>query len=126
MAKDMMAINGVWVPNPDGLEITYSTLDKYAKRNISGQLSRKIAAKKIKYTLNWAYFPEQAEFVALWELLAGLPEYATFTLPDPDGTMRTFVGYVGADISVTMMSYWDMGQGRESRWKSLKATVIER
>lgn len=32
--KNMMAVNGVWVPDPDGLEVTYSVLDKYAKRNM--------------------------------------------------------------------------------------------
>ena len=60
------------------------------------------------------------------DLLAALPEYAMFTLPHPDGTMHTFQGYLGGDTTVTMMSYWDMGQGCESRWKNLKATVIER
>ena len=124
--KNMMAVNGVWVPDPDGLEVTYSALDKYAKLNMSAQLSRKIAGKKLKYVLNWAYMPERAEFIALWNLLADLPEYAMFTLPHPDGTMHTFQGYLGGDTTVTMMSYWDMGQGCESQWKSLKATVIER
>lgn len=49
--KNMMAVNGVWVPDPDGLEVTYSVLDKYAKRNMSAQLSRKIAGKKLEICL---------------------------------------------------------------------------
>ena len=124
--NNILAVNGVWLPSPSGLEVTYNVLDKYAKRSMDGKLSRKIAAKKLKYTLNWPYMPNRADFILLWDTLASLPEYAMFTLPHPDGTMHTFQGYVGADLGVTMYSYWDMGRGCEARWKNLKATVIER
>lgn len=113
-------------PDPDGLEVTYSVLDKYAKRNMVRPAKPEDRREKTEICLELAYMPERAEFIALWNLLADLPEYAMFTLPHPDGTMHTFQGYLGADTTVTMMSYWDMGQGCESRWKSLKATVIER
>ena len=124
--NNILAVNGVWLPSPSGLEVTYNVLDKYAKRSMDGKLSRKIAAKKLKYTLNWPYMPNSADFILLWDTLASLPEYAMFTLPHPDGTMHTFQGYVGAELGVTMYSYWDMGLGCEARWKNLKATVIER
>lgn len=124
--KNMLAVNGVWLPNPSGLEITYNVLDKYAERAMDGRLNREIAAKKLKYTLNWPYMPDNTAFISLWNTLAGLPEFASFTLPHPDGTMHTFEGYLGADLGVTMYSYWDMGAGCEARWQSLQATVIER
>lgn len=76
--------------------------------------------------LEVAYIPDSAEFTALWNLLAGLPEYVTITAPHPNGTMHTFEGYVGADMGVTMRSYWDMGAGRMATWQSLQASLIER
>lgn len=124
--NNILAVNGVWLPNPAGIEVTYSVLDKYAERSMDGKLNREIAAKKIKYTLNWPYMPDNSAFIALWNTLASLPEYATFTLPHPDGTMHTFEGYLGADLGVTMYGYWDMGAKCEARWQSLKASVIER
>lgn len=126
MASNMFAVNGVWLPNPSGLEVTYSVLDKYAERSIDGVLNREIAAKKLKYTLNWPYMPGDAVFINLWETLAALPEYASFTLPHPDGTMHTFEGYLGADLGVTMYRYFDMSEQRMADWQSLKASVIER
>ena len=126
MASNMFAVNGMWLPNPSGLEITYIVLDKYAERSMDGKLNREIAAKKIKYTLNWPYMPGDSVFVNLWNTLAGLPEYASFTLPHPDGTMHTFEGYLGADLGLTMYSYFDMGSKKMSNWQSLKASVIER
>lgn len=122
----MLAVNGVWLPSPSGLEVTYNVLDKYAERSMDGRLNREIAAKKLKYTLNWPYMPDNAAFISLWNTLASLPEFASFTLPHPDGAMHTFEGYLGADLGVTMYAYWDMGQGCEARWQSLKATIIER
>ena len=126
MAKNMVTVNGTWIINPAGVDVVYSVLDKYAERDMNGILHREIAAKKIKYTLNWNYIPDSAEFAALWDLLAGLPEYVTITAPHPNGTMHTFEGYVGADMGVTMRSYWDMGEGRMSTWQSLQASLIER
>ena len=123
---NLIAVNDVWLPNPSGIKVTYSVFDKYADRSMDGLLNREISTKKIKYTLNWNYIPDSAEFVALWNLLASLPEYATITAPHPDGTMHTFEGYVGADIGVTMRSYWDMGEARMSTWQSLQASLIER
>ena len=124
--KCMISVNEVWLPNPSGLEVAYTVMDKYALRDINYKLHREIAAKKIKYTLNWNYIPDSAEFAALWDLLAGLPEYVTITAPHPNGTMHTFEGYLGADMGVTMRSYWDMGEGRMSTWQSLQASLIER
>jgi len=124
--KSMIAINDVWLPNPSGLEVRYAVIDKYGMRDLDYKLHREIAAKKIKYVLNWNYIPDSAEFVALWNLLASLPEYASITAPHPDGTMHTFTGYLGADMGVTMRSYWDMGEGRMSTWQSLQASLIER
>lgn len=124
--KSMISIDGVWLPNPSGLEVTYTVVDKYALRDLDFLLHREIAAKKIKYTLNWNYIPDSAAFAALWELLASLPEYATITAPHPNGSMHTFEGYLGADMGVTMRSYWDMGEGRMSTWQSLQASLIER
>lgn len=69
--------------------------------------------------------PDNDEFISMWNLFASLPEFANFTVPNPDGTSHTFQGYIG-DMSVTMLSYWDMGQGCQSRWKSFKVSVIER
>lgn len=54
------------------------------------------------------------------------PEYVTITAPHPNGTMHTFEGYVGADMGVTMRSYWDMGAGRMATWQSLQTSLIER
>jgi len=121
----MLAVNGVWQPNPAGVEIAYSAMDKIAERDMAGRLYREIAAKKIKYVLNWPYLPDNAAFAAMWNTLAALPEFAWFTLPHPDGTMHTFEGYIG-DMGVTMLSYWDMGTGSQARWKSFKVNIIER
>lgn len=79
--KCMISVDEVWLPNPSGLEVAYTVMDKYALRDINYKLHREIAAKKIKYTLNWNYIPDSAEFAALWDLLAGLPEYVTITGP---------------------------------------------
>ncbi len=125
MAKNMVTVNGTWIINPAGVDVVYSVLDKYAERDMNGILHREIAAKKIKYTLSWPYMPDNDEFISMWNLFASLPEFANFTVPNPDGTSHTFQGYIG-DMSVTMLSYWDMGQGRQSRWKSFKVSVIER
>lgn len=125
MAKNMVTVNGTWIINPAGVDVVYSVLDKYAERDINGILHREIAAKKIKYTLSWPYMPDNDEFISMWNLFASLPEFANFTVPNPDGTSHTFQGYIG-DMSVTMLSYWDMGQGCQSRWKSFKVSVIER
>ena len=125
MAKNMVTVNGTWIINPAGVVVVYSVLDKYAERDMNGILHREIAAKKIKYTLSWPYMPDNDEFISMWNLFASLPEFANFTVPNPDGTSHTFQGYIG-DMSVTMLSYWDMGQGRQSRWKSFKVSVIER
>ena len=65
--NNILAVNGVWLPSPSGLEVTYNVLDKYAKRSMDGKLSRKIAAKKLKYTLNWPYMPNSADFILLWD-----------------------------------------------------------
>ena len=70
--------------------------------------------------------PGDSVFINLWETLASLPEYASFTLPHPDGTMHTFEGYLGADLGLTMYSYFDMGSKKMANWQSLKASVIER
>ena len=121
MAKNMVTVNGTWIINPAGVDVVYSVLDKYAERDMNGILHREIAAKKIKYTLSWPYMPDNDEFISMWNL----PEFANFTVPNPDGTSHTFQGYIG-DMSVTMLSYWDMGQGCQSRWKSFKVSVIER
>ncbi len=125
MAKNMVTVNGTWIINPAGVDVVYSVLDKYAERDMNGILHREIAAKKIKYTLSWPYMPDNDEFISMWNLFASLPEFANFTVPNPDGTSHTFQGYIG-DMSVTMLSYWDMGQGCQSRWKSFKVSVIER
>ena len=125
MAKNMVTVNGTWIINPAGVDVVYSVLDKYAERDMNGILHREIAAKKIKYTLSWPYMPDNDEFISMWNLFASLPEFANFTVPNPDGTSHTFQGSIG-DMSVTMLSYWDMGQGRQSRWKSFKVSVIER
>ena len=125
MAKNMVTVNGTWIINPAGVDAVYSVLDKYAERDMNGILHREIAAKKIKYTLSWPYMPDNDEFISMWNLFASLPEFANFTVPNPDGTSHTFQGYIG-DMSVTMLSYWDMGQGCQSRWKSFKVSVIER
>lgn len=77
--KCMISVDEVWLPNPSGLEVAYTVIDKYALRDLDYKLHREIAAKKIKYTLNWNYIPDSAEFAALWDLLAGLPEYVTDT-----------------------------------------------
>ena len=125
MAKNMVTVNGTWIINPAGVDVVYSVLDKYAERDMNGILHREIAAKKIKYTLSWPYMPDNDEFISMWNLFASLPEFANFTVPNPDGTSHTFQGYIG-DMSVTMLSYWDMGQWCQSRWKSFKVSVIER
>ena len=125
MAKNMVTVNGTWIINPAGVDVEYSVLDKYAERDMNGILHREIAAKKIKYTLSWPYMPDNDEFISMWNLFASLPEFANFTVPNPDGTSHTFQGYIG-DMSVTMLSYWDTGQGCQSRWKSFKVSVIER
>lgn len=125
MAKNMVTVNGTWIINPAGVDVVYSVLDKYAERDMNGILHREIAAKKIKYTLSWPYMPDNDEFISMWNLFASLPEFANFTVPNPDGTSHTFQGYIG-DMSVTMLSYWDTGQGCQSRWKSFKVSVIER
>lgn len=125
MAKNMVTVNGTWIINPAGVDVVYSVLDRYAERDMNGILHREIAAKKIKYTLSWPYMPDNDEFISMWNLFASLPEFANFTVPNPDGTSHTFQGYIG-DMSVTMLSYWDMGQGCQSRWKSFKVSVIER
>ena len=125
MAKNMVTVNGTWIINPAGVDVVYSVLDKYAERDMNGILHREIAAKKIKYTLSWPYMPDNDEFISMWNLFASLPEFANLTVPNPDGTSHTFQGYIG-DMSVTMLSYWDMGQGCQSRWKSFKVSVIER
>ena len=125
MAKNMVTVNGTWIINPAGVDVVYSVLDKYAERDMNGILHREIAAKKIKYTLSWPYMPDNDEFISMWNLFASLPEFANFTVPNPDGTSHTFQGYIG-DMSVTMLSYWDMGQACQSRWKSFKVSVIER
>ncbi len=125
MAKNMVTVNGTWIINPAGVDVVYSVLDRYAERDMNGILHREIAAKKIKYTLSWPYMPDNDEFISMWNLFASLPEFANFTVPNPDGTSHTFQGYIG-DMSVTMLSYWDMGQRCQSRWKSFKVSVIER
>lgn len=122
----MLKINGVVVESPAGLEVTYSVLDKYAERTENGKLNREIAAKKLKYQLNWNYIPDSSAFRKLWNTFANLGEFAKFTLPHPNGTNNyTFEGYIG-DMGVTMQSYWDMGQGQQSKWKSFKVNIIER
>ena len=123
----MLKINGVEMPTPSGLQVSLAAIDKYAERTVGDyRLQREIAAKKIKYQLNWEYLPESEEFKLLWNTLANLPDFARFTIPNPNGSNDyTFEGYIG-DMSVTMQSYWDMGQGKQARWKSFKVNVIER
>ena len=125
--KNMIKINGKAIPTPAGLEVTLSALDKYGERDVNtGLLQREILGKKHKYTLNWEYIPDSMEFQSLYNTLANLGEFASFTIPNPNGNEAfTFTGYIG-DLSATMLSYWDMGKGRKSRWKSLKVNVIER
>ena len=123
---NMISINGTWLPDPSGLEFSHTVIDKYAMRDLDYKLHREIAAKKIKYILNWNYIPDSAAFTALWNLLESLPEFFTVTAPHPNGTIHTFTGYLGADMGVTMRSYWDMVAGRMSTWQSLQASLIER
>ena len=125
VGRDMVAVNGAWVPNPANVEYTYSVLDKYAERSLSGKLTREIAAKKRKWVLTWPY-AEDDDCKEVWDTFAALQEYANFTLPTPDGTMATVEGYVGADTTATMLSYWDTGAGSKARWKNLKISIIER
>ena len=123
----MIKINGVEIPTPSGLQVTLSVIDKYAERTVGDyMLQREIAAKKYKYKLNWEYIPESAAFQTLWNTLASLPEFAQFTIPSPSGdNEHSFEGYI-CDMSVTMQSYWDMGEGREARWKSFQVEITER
>ena len=46
--KCMISVDEVWLPNPSGLEVAYTVIDKYALRDINYKLHREIAAKKIK------------------------------------------------------------------------------
>ena len=50
--KCMISVDEVWLPNPSGLEVAYTVMDKYALRDLDYKLHREIAAKKIKYTLS--------------------------------------------------------------------------
>lgn len=77
MEKNMVAINGTWIPNPVGVDVVYSTLDKYAERSMDGLLNREIAAKKIKYTLSWPYLPGRTTIYAMMNLFASLPDLQT-------------------------------------------------
>lgn len=124
--KNMIKINGVWIPSPAGLDISLEALDKYAERTEDGQLQRKMVGKKLKYSLNWEYIPDSTEFNEFWALLAATGEFFSFVAPTPDGKNTNEIeAYIGP-MSTTMMSYYDIGQQRQARWKSFKANIIER
>lgn len=126
MITGLFKVNGQALADPAGVEATLYTIDKYAERSLDGMLNREIAAKKYKYILNWPYTPDREEFQTLWNTLATLGEFASFTFPGPGSdTLMTITGYIG-DMTTTMLSYWDMGAGRQADWKSLKVSVIER
>lgn len=124
--KNMIKINGVWIPSPAGLDISLEAVDKYAQRTENGQLQRKMLAKKYKYNLNWEYIPDNVEFNEFWAMLAETGEFFSFVAPTPDGNnTHEMEAYIGP-MSTTMMSYYDIGQQRQARWKSFKANIVER
>ena len=121
----LFSIDGTEYAAPAGIEFALNPLDSSAERSMDGNLNRSLIAKKRKYTLTWRFIPDNREFQRLYRKLQSLGEFALFTLPDPSGGLATFQGYVG-DISVTMLRYWDAGEGREAEWQNLKTSVIER
>ena len=122
----LFRVNGEEFPAPSGVKVSINVLDRYAERTLDGLLNRRNKDKKMTYSLSWPYNPDDSEFIRLWNKLAGLPEFASFSIPNPNGDDDyTFTGYVGKQ-EVTMHSYWDMGEGRKARWRDLSVELIER
>lgn len=59
--NNILAVNGVWLPSPSGLEVTYNVLDKYAKQSMDGKLSRK-SQRKTEIYAELAVYAKQCRF----------------------------------------------------------------
>ena len=125
--REIIAVNGIWLPDPDGVEAGHNVMDKYALRAVqNGLLHREIAAKKYDFTLNWSLFDDPSAYTEVWRALDSLSEYATFRILHPSGDgYVVFEGYTTGP-KATMQSYYSIDGQMFSRWRSLKASIIER
>lgn len=125
--RGIISVNGMWLPNPDGVEAGHNVLDKYALRAIhDALLHREIAGKKYNYDLNWTMFSDDSDYTEAWRILDQLGRYATFRILSPDGNgYIEFDGYTTGP-KATMQSYYSMGEQARSQWRSLKVSIVER
>ena len=76
----ILKINGIEMPAPAAVMFSFSALDSYAERNNAGKLNRRIIAKKKKYEVSWERIPDCDDYKTVYNTLAGLGEFATFTI----------------------------------------------
>lgn len=126
VCKGMVQVNGIWIPTPASLKVGVKQLDTSGHRTQDGLLHRNMIGRKKTIDCVWSIIPDTDEYYAFFRIMENLPEFFPFVYPHPNGNNYTSItAYVG-DISATMLSYWNKGDRKVSRWRDTSANFIER
>ncbi len=125
-SDDMISINGIWLPTPDGLDITLNPLDKYtSERNPqTGILYREMVGKYWQFDIHWTYAENVERMNKIWNTLMATSEYFDVNLPLPTGERKTINCY-HAPLKVSMRSYWSIGQQKVADWLNISTSLID-
>lgn len=102
------------------IEETADILDMYAYRTIDGVLHREVIGTFFNYSVQFGRNAATSEIAALWLKITEPIDSHTITLPDEDGTTRTFSGYFGTGAKRALSRMTDT----KTFWKTLQVTIV--
>lgn len=123
--KEMIKVNGTWIPTPAEFTFSVEDVDSEAFRTLDGMLHRKRIGKVNKLQCKWSIVPDTQEYYDFFNVMDNLPEYFTVQYPHPNGdNTYTEVMYRGNPLQTQMRSYWV--DGHISKWRETSVNFIGR